>query len=453
MTDYNLVESIRPASEELEAALKCNEIICITGPPAVGKTTMTRVVLDRNKDQFVSCFIDCYDVATPTQLYTNICSGLNSSLNISKERDGGKLINSFQPNKQTVLGQDFPNYCKEYYHVAGQKSFEKIFIVLDHIESFRGTSMMDSVALLLTVRYINIIWITTRSPTDIIMYISNSSPGMSLVAQDKSLPIYVGCWSRADIIQVIMNSEPRTQVQLYKTFVNNVVNLVYTTNTKSVRDIKLYCQENFEHFLEFYQEKVQEKIRKDFGTDGDSDDSFEITTSITVNIIRSFLQSLKSMVRQYGLSSYNSEAQEKRIKLPVNTATLLVAAYIAAQTKLSDDRRNFVKCQKKSSKREGTRGHWDKKSKQFTLERLLHIYLSLLRMSDGKVGGELHLIQNNDNILSDIERLENLNILKVCGGDGLSSDTKYKLSSYIRRDYINKLAAHANINLDYIHGL
>lgn len=452
MNNAKLIESIIPAYEQLKAALPCNDLICITGPPSVGKTTMAKLVFQEN-EQFLYAYVSCYDVSIPSQLYTRICNQFHSKMNVRTKQQAGKLIGSYYIDKPVSV-QDFPNYCKEYDKIARNKRYKKLFVVIDQIELLRGTPLMDSIALFVTIPCLSLIIITNKSPTKVVNYMSNSR--IILIAQDRMLPIFVGTWSKADTIEAILESPPSRGAQLYKTFVTNVVTLVYMTSTKNVREIKLYCQENFEEFLSYYKDKVKDRMRKrshesdEYETNStciDLDDQ-DVSKGYTANLTASFLQSFKVMIQKRDMNSWRSNDVET--KLPLNTSTLMVAAYVAAHTKPSDDKKNFVKYQRRLTRREKRDGV-DIQSRVFTLERLIHIYLALMRRSLGEEN--LHNIWNNDFVLSDVERLESLNILQIHSGDGISSDTRYKLSSCVRRSYIERIARHSELNLDHIHGL
>ena len=450
-----LVDSILPAYHRLRFLVSVSDLICITGPPAVGKTTLAKRALDENPT-FLYSYINCYDVAIPTKFYSKICQAFHNKMDVRKKENKRPLTRNFEPGKP-VNGQDFPNYIQEFLDIAPSKGIERFFVILDQIELFRKSPLMDCLVNLIMTRHLKLIIITNETPDDIKQYLELVSPTIAVRFIDRVDIILVRQWTMDDIIRSVLEHMPKRKQDLYRKFVKNVAQLLWVNETRNPREIRVYCQENFESFLEQHTSILRDRILKDCEKKGiildpNSSEMEELEESnmYAKKEVESFLTSLKRTIQKEDMTCWKSTDLDKESRIPTNTALMIIAAYIATHTKPSDDKKNFIKFQRKHSKRATAKEVYGL-SRQFTLERLIHIYLAISRMTHHIE--KLNIISNNDFVLLDVQRLEDLNILQHVGGDGIASESKYKMSNRINKEYIARLARIHELNMEYIQGL
>ena len=445
-----LVPSLEGPYRRLTDRVGGEDLIFIIGPPATGKTTLVMKLFSENRE-YLHAYINCYEISTPTQLYSTIYRSFFAGIKSRTQK-----LPRFEDIK--IKASDFPVYFRELNRLAQEQNHEKLYVTLDQIELFRRTPLVDCVTLFSTIEDFNMIMISNEPPQDIIHCLGGSQENM-LTLQDKIVPVSVPCWSREDLIHAIMEYPPLRGEDLYKKFVNNVVQS--NNSSRNFHEVKLYCQNKFPKFLAEYEKLRQEnlivQLRKEPGSQFKNKEDSEIIKWISENKNEVEISGQLNK-RCFAISSANIlKAKSSLIsvsdaRIPTTSSILIVAAFIASQTTPADDKRNFVKKQAKKA-RQVSRSKGNV-SRPFTLERLLHVYSGLLRAAlegyDEKMDGYMY---KNDSVLSDVERLENLNLFQLCSGDGISSESRYRLSKSVKREYIDELAERQSIKLEYIQGL
>jgi len=434
----------------LRNALESNDFICISGLPSVGKTTFVTRFLDKEKC-YVYAHINCYHVATPTKLYSCIAESLGTGHKIrARGRTETSLIRSLL---------DFKEFFQDYHQsVTKNTRTTRIFVILDHVELFKRTSLMEAVVSLSTIPDMLLILIT-ESVYETLDTIKAAAPRLRI--QNRTSIIELAPWTKSDLIQLILLQPPRQFDDLYRKFVNNVVAIVHSKNTNDPVEIRSFCQENFGTFIEFYKTRIKALAKKNGMLDSDSSDisdseleEYSVDSMYISSSICSFLDSFKTMVARKDIRSIDQRNLD--IKVALGTNIMIVAAYVAAYTRPSHDKRNFVKFQKKRLPKRANSDYVSTVSsnRPFTLERLLQIYACLNNLSrgisdDGKENSMNHL----DSIASDVKLLQDLSILKCVGGDGLDSLSRFRISDRVERDYVQRSAQQVDLSLTNIYGL
>lgn len=455
-----LIPSLKPSYDLLKKAIQ-NEVVFVTGPPSTGKTTIVKKVFNEDfVDVYLSAYVDCYSIPSQAKLFSTIYQAYSSTLNLSKTR-AHKTKTRLPDSSGPANLADFPRLLNEYHDIAKEKGYRGLFIVLDHVDVFEKTNLMDSfVALCRAVTQnlisLRLVVVSYEDPSDIVHYITQKSVAIGLSFQDRMQVVSCSVWSREDTVDWIMSLPPKLDElhDLYAKFVRNIVTLVYTSDSRDPRQIRMYCQQNFADFLDYHRNKTKEQIKKilKLGTDETIEDEVveEYTLGVHHNtaLVQSFLNNQNSLSDKKR-SDFRWTHENSEVKMTINTATMIVASYLAAYTRPADDKWNFVRYQARKAKSRDTTSN--NVNKPFTLERLVQIYIQLLQKSVGE--RKLHIIYNNDCALADVERLENLNILQHQGGYELSSEARYKLSPSIKRAYVERLAQHNNLSLEWFRGV
>lgn len=445
----NIIKSHCMKYELLLHAMDANDIIHINGPPCVGKTRLAKTALEA-KENHIYAHVDCHDVATPSQLYVDVYTKLQCKLKTRTLRK--KTINKM------MSIQDFVGLYEEMNGDAMEKGVRKLYLVLDNVDCLKRTVMMDAIVALTHVRHLYFILISETPAFDFLDYIK--SPAARLRIQDRINEIQLPPWTKDDIIEAIIEDEPICHEDLYYRFVHNVVSIFYAHHTRDFNELKLYCQENFAKFLNVYRNHVRNliikhnRISEDMEISDSDIEEYELPQTSLTSIIGSFLECLAGDIKPKELHA--SDLCESAKQICLCQATLIVAMYVASYTKASDDKRNFVKYQRRSANRRSTvhSREIEAIAKPFTFERLLHIYQRMLLLIRGRSDfDDLCSSDYQDDMLSDISFLEGRNIIQMVGGDGIDSQTRYKISNHINRDYVNRLAIQVGLSLDTIYGI
>jgi hypothetical protein len=455
----DLIPSLQGTYEELRRAT-WNEVVYLTGPPSSGKTTLVKKLFEEKHKEYLHAYIDCFSIRNQAHLLSRICQSFHSAMNVRRSR-AGKNVKSLPEPDAPVPVNDFYDAIIEYQNIAHDKGYRHLFVVLDQIEAFERTNMMDTFITLCRYNLLDIrlIIISCEHPVDMIHYVAHKHPSIAMSVQDRCQVVFCKEWSNEDIVKWILNTPPKKYQELYEKFVKNVVTLVTKTETKDPTIIRMYCQEHFEDFIIYYNKRRKEQVLKQLGLDSNSSeiteqelDNYELQRGFSGNLLVSnFLHTFKVLIQK---NKDNSKwtSSDKETHLPKNTAILIIAAYIAAYSKISDDKDNFIRYQrKKSSSRRRELDKKDLQNKLFSLERLVQIYLELMKISSGTK--TLNIINNNDGVLADIERLKNLGILHHKSGFQFCSDARYKLSDDIKNEYIGRIADNWELQLQHFQGL
>jgi len=448
--DFELVDSCKPAYELLRKAIN-NDLIFIIGPPSVGKKTIVDKLFQEHSN-LAHAYVNCYSITTASKFFAQICQSFQS---YKKLREADKNKTRRPDVAKSFSSHEFERYFGALVKLAEQRKIDRLYVVLDHVEVFQRTNLMHCFTSLVSMKRLNIIVITYESPADIVHYSIRVSKTAGIRIQDRVAPVIVPAWSKEDTIKYILSYPPREKEDLYKRFVRNVVAIMYASDNMNPTQTLLICQDLFEDFLRYYEEKTREQLRKHlknqgYETDFDDEDleEFAKTKGHTVSTVGAFLQSFRSSIEKKRQATVWT-ASDVEVRLQTNTAVMIIAAYVAAYTRPTDDRLNFVKLQKNTRLRK--QAAIDKGSKPFTFERLYHIYKGLQRIL--VTTNHDHPIYENGFVLGDVERLENLNILIHQSGWSVHPDARYKLSPCVKRDYIDRLANNLDLKLEHIQGL
>lgn len=432
-----------PKYETLAKALSFATFIVLNGLPTVGKTTLLRYVLNSDSD-FIYSYIDGNDnhIINSIQFYNRILDDLEGKLHEhKKQKTNPKKISS---------ARDFVDAFEKLCEM--RQSSQRLIVALDRIEFFKKTPLMDCLNVLATTANLVLVIVTNGSACTVVEdYFKSDSLSISL--QRRMINIQLSPWSKADIVKQICKDLPRQYPDLYKKFVNNVVQIAYNTNTRDYKDLKLYCQENYIKFVRFYREKRFNQIRERSPTARDMNDE-EIEENYCNRtsdneIISSFFSSFKSITQERDMSSLANLNIDAKVEL--EKGIMIVAVYVTANTKPSDDKKNFVKLQKKRHKKENQNG--PNIARQFSLERLIHIYKELTLQVRGIESTIKNPYKLTDDALGNVKMLEDLKIIQKIGSDIASSHTKFILSKNIGKGYIKKIAKNCGIQLEHYHGM
>lgn len=453
-----LIPSLELTYEKLKRAL-LNEAVFVTGPHSSGKTYMVKKAFEEDYAEiYVSAYIDCYSVGSANRLYETICQSFTSTIDIDQETRAKKRLPEIG---EPVNLPDVPKLMNKYHRLAVKKGFETLFVIFDHVEVFNQTNLLDAfVSLCRAISQklvpIRLVIISYEDPTDIIHTIVQKSAPVAVSLQDRMQVVSCSVWSKEDVASWILEQPPdsETMRELYIKFVKNVVTLVYTADGKVPIRVKQYCQSNFAKFLKYYKNKVKEHIRKSYNSEESIEDElldeYGLGAHMETAVIQSFVNSYMPIQdKKKRRKVWTSNCPELRLNL--NTAAMIVAAYVAAYTKPADDKWNFGGNLKRKPKSRGAPSHEDCANRPFTLERLMQIYIRLMQESVGE--RKLNIIFNNDSSLGDVERLQNVNILQHQSGWDISSEARYKLSPGVKRDYVQRLAEHVQLDLNWYRGL
>lgn len=431
-----------PKCDKIIDALDHDSFVVVTGMPSVGKTAIVEYVLNFDENYKYS-FINCntVDTVTSNQFYATIINDLSSKL--------GKKVTKVKINS----ARDFIDAFEELNKFKSR--YDKLIVALDRIEFLKKSSILDCLTILATVPNLKLIFISTESASSIIQDYFKSQWLQSSLAT-RLVSVELAPWQKKDIIHQICKIEPFKEPELYRKFVNNIVQIVYNSNTKDFVELRSYCQENYCKFIDFYKRerneylrKKEPKLRKKSDEELDKlKESYDIQLSREYenHILASFLASFKNICQDRDV--WSSAEVNTDAKIEMEKGILIVAAYIAANTKPSDDKRNFVRFQKKKLKKEDDNYH---QMKPFTLERLVQIYKALCYDSSGQARGDMFDIP--DSLLSVVKTLEDLKIITLTGGDGFDAQSRFTLSKHLTRDYFKKLADTNEIQINHYFGL
>lgn len=451
--DIDIVKSHRVKLEYLEYSILAGEFIYIFGPPSVGKTTLAQSIGVVYTD-VLSVYLNCNFFSSPSKIYTYILKSLSVTLKYKGSMNLDKLMGSSE--------------FARLYEILERKSREdgnpRIYVILDQVELFYKTTMMDSIIALSKTPRLCLMFCSTDS-CDIFLNKISSDISRSRLG-DMLNVIQLPAWSKSDIIDLICEGEPARFKTLYKKFVTNIVSILYFSTTKNFVEIRNWCQANFEKFIEFYRTRMHEMAREERALDPgeifEDDYLEEYSTKYSgaqrlTNIIASYISSIEGLKPPEGRSDFNKLDRDR--KLNITTSILVVAAFVAANTRPNDDKRNFVSFQKR---RASSRSQGFRDTRNFPLERLLQIYKGLIIISERS--NPEHACNEKDilklrrsdlrnSVLSDVGLLEDLKMLEIVTGDGLNPDTIFKLSSLISYAFVNRLAHQVGLDLEHFHGI
>lgn len=443
---YSQLQSHDWERNRLRLAIKNNLSICLNGFPSVGKTTLVNMTLE-DDPECLSAYINCRFFATASELYLRIIKSLADSL-------GDRKLKHKLADQGVIAFHSFHNNFAECLKSARAKNFKRVYVVLDEFDVLWKTSSLEAVGNLAILDDLKLIFISSASAPDVISYFKVAAVRARI--EDQLVAIDLPPWTKEDTIKIILQEVPEKCQDLYEKFVHNVVIIVYSNNTKDFIEIRAFCQEHFGKFLEFYKKKVVEKFKKYNADDADMSDyeidEFKLPQAHVTQIIASYLQSFKEIARKNAMGDWERADIDNRVVS--STSILIIAAYVAANTRPPHDKQNWVNFQKRG--RISRKIYNDEEasiSSSFTLERLIQIYQSMFIRSRGISSSEKQSpIDYPDSILGDITTLEKHNIVKVVSGDGFDALTRYKINNSVPRAYIQRLAGQNNISLE-ISGL
>lgn len=428
--------------ELLESNIISDNIIFVTGLPCSGKTTSIERVIKKHKE-YIHVIINCNQIFKTSALYIHILKSLIKSLDIV-----------YQVPDQVLPVQEFVYHYEQLSKLTVKKGFTKTLLVFDRVERYKNNSMIETLPVFVSLQDVNLVMVTCRAPIDIF----NSLKDVTIrkVIYNRLKVIEIAPLKKEELTNFVLEQPPCKHEDLYKTFANNVVLMLYDYSTKNYIEIRSYCQQNFEHFLDFFKARVKVTLVKERLIKPSEEVTDSILEELDIHrrhgfiteVVVSFLESFKEMNRNVGADMRNVSFKKVEHTVVLGMGILIVAAYIAAYTRPSHDKRNFVKFQKRT--RCSTRLNCvEDGAKLFTMERVLQIYKALSNLISDKPTQELP-----DSVLGDLQALEDLGIIKCHTGDGLSTLTQYKISPNLSKDYVKFLAqSDLELDLSNLHGL
>lgn len=425
----------------------------------MGKTTLVKQIFTE-KPELVHVYLNCDDLVSSSDLFIRITRDLNRKLANNKRK---KVL----PSKMMGL-DDFRERLEELSEIVQKlpSKHSKIFVILDNIEQWKRTFILDCIVTLSTLsELLNLVLISSESVLDMIEHIKSVSSRFRI--QDRSLEIEVTQWGKNDIIDMILRTPPTKHVALYQMFVKNAVT-IHPSRSANFVSMKNYCQTQFTEFVEL--------CKSEFG-DGSPEDSNSSDEKLIESSIRRHPTIVQKLIRQFVGQTESAEPGQDNMRwlardqqIVMSMGVLIVAIYVAAYTKTSDDKRNFVRYQKKVKTRKSTLQHLedeDPASRTFTMERVIQLYRRLFELaqprepSDEQDNGgsssperdtlDRHTIP--DSVLGDLQFLEDLKMVHIYSGDGLDSTTRFKIAGHMTRDYVERIAQQVDLSLDQLHGL
>lgn len=434
--------------DEIYEAIKLTDFIVVHGMGSTGKTTLVKHILtgynENIRKEIVYSYVNCNTVSTTVQFFNLIVDSFKTNL-----QKGLHLMN------KTIMGsRDFIDIMVNLIEQAKKLRY-RVVVAVDSVEYLKKTPALDCLYVMVNIRGLKLMIVTCDSASCTIDdYFKYNSTRASLGIRMKH--IEVPCWSKEDIIDNICKIEPTRSRDMYKKFVNNVVQIFYASSTRDFVELRTFCMENFEKFLEQYEKELKEYVEKYEPEllDDSMEEMVKLGPRHEKRSITSFLQTFKSMIRNKDLQEMTHLKIDRKIVF--GTSILIIAAFIAANTKPSDDKRNFLKYQKRKDRnfKDRTEDDTMTSAKHFTMERLIQIYRALSYISQEKFDDENSEPEPiPDSVLSDIKMLEDLKIITIVSGDGFDTFTKYTLSKDLDRGYFERLAKQVRINLEDFHGL
>lgn len=444
--DSDIVNTNAANYKLLKLALANKDIIYISGPSSSGKTFLAKKALGEDRT-IAYAYVDCDTITNPSKLFIEILGSLKRYLKIPRLSKVPK-----------VLGfSDFITLYRAIVNTARNKGIPNIYVTLDRFQKLLGTQVLDYLKALVDDGEIGLVLISSEDPHHMLSDIQSFVAKCRIYRKLCFLQLSV--WDKNDIVDTICLDEPKVMPDIYRKFVQNLVSVVYDANTRDFNDIKKLCRERFPHFCQLYSEKHKENIdgreeiipkrrRKTLASTKEQPSEPNAFSSDRKSIIGTFIESFKDMMTQSELSSRERVDIDRSVEL--SCSALILAAFIAAYTRPSDDKQNFIKFQKRKSTR---RIQFDlvAESKSFTLERLLHIHQGIL--SSNPRHGEVTETYVPDSALSEVQQLVDINMIEAVSSDVYSSHARYRLSSCVEREYVDRIAQQIEFSLDHVFGL
>lgn len=435
----------------LKYAVPSGKFIYIFGPPSVGKTTIAKESL-QNYEFVMPIYLDCNSIAYPSKIHSEILKSIGSELKNKKKLSKLNLDKSMGNLEFARLFQILESEVRK----AG---YTQIYVLLDQIELFYKTPMMDTVVALSNLPDLCLMFTSTDS-CDLFLTAINSDIARKRMRDLLSI-LELKNLTKSQIVECICEDKPVKFEKLYRKFVSNMVSILYSTTTNNFIEIRTYCQENFGNFLKFFEAGMnkigQEENSLDPGETFDDDYLEEYTSKYgggptLGKILASYFSSLDGLKPPEGMKDFNKIDKDRKLNL--TTGVLCVAAFVAANTSPADDKRNFLRFQKRKISR---RSQSTKLSRTFTLERLLQIYkglISVVNRDTYNPNSKLYLSTDYRNsVLSDVSLLEDLKMIEIVTGDGFNPDSNYRLSNLISYAFVNRLAQNYELDLEHLHGI
>lgn len=445
----------------LEYSIETHDIICIHGQPQVGKTTLVKEFFEANPE-FIQVYFDCHLISSTSDLYIGILRELNVKLNINvKDKE--------VPSK--IIGvDDFRDRIEDLSAKAERRSQDdcektvRFYVILDNVHYWKKSFILDCiVAIEKSSSSLTPILISDENIFHLMDHMKSVFNRSRI--QDNTINIEIPSWEKIDIQNVILRCKPQNHVAMYELFVANAVPVLYPKETKNFASIRNCCQSNFQGFLEYYQHEVHKLDKKTLTMTGKKLDDYCLKRlpHIIQRLTFQFMDLLKGGSKlKDSTATYDELYKDREVNL--NLGVLIVALFVAAYTNSSDDRRNFVRYQKKLKTRKTRARAEDEEnvSRTFTMERVIQIYKQLSEFSkpcedqDDQSSQGIDVANQTylpDSVLSDLKFLQDLKIIKIYAGDGLDSLTRYKIGSHITRDYVERIAQQVDLSLNQIYGL
>lgn len=403
-------------------------LTCVVGQPSVGKTTLVETFFSENEQKYIGAWINCLELTTSSQLYHSICNALLDS-----------LPDDLQEDNRQELEQNLSHlndFYKLYHKLVTTKGIARVYLIFDNVETLKRVALFESLIFLSTIPDISCIWISIELPHSILGVISNNAAASKL--QDRMAVVIVTPWDKTDLVEVVLKRRPSCfNYDIYRKYVQNVISILYVDMTRDVNEINTFCQENFENFLDLCSEKNVVDLENG---------NLPINNSKLTSLTSSLLINFRS-------GNNNFEDSLDGYIVHSSMRILLVALYIAAHTRASDDKYNFIKFQKRKSKSRSKSNEIFGDSQTFCLERVVQIYRKLAFRTYGYDSDELAAVTLPDSLFGDLLYLRDLRYVQVVVGDGISSATRLKLARPLNYNYVDRLAQKCGLRLFEFSGL
>lgn len=396
-------------------------VVFVHGHRGTGKSSIVRQVVSHSLDAFSIVYVA--GMSSPKEAYAQILMDIRRYSEPQSD-----VIEQFG----LCVCDDAKTFVDKLKTFISESKISRIIIVLDSIEGLQDrlphfiTVMSKLHEWLEAVAQITVIMISSEPPHEFLR------PGVVLFPP---LVISFPAYTKEELVTILSSKKPPGySLEMFDNYVQTLLSVLYDI-TRSAGDIIDIAERMFPVYID--------PITKGLATEKD--------TVILWKHFEPHLKTLPSSVITKG-QAFQTLIED----LPFATRYLLLAAYLVSFNSKSSDKRFFVKEQTRHISRKANNRAEESGPKMFPLERLLHVYRSLLDLNEcyeeddlTSIASESILKEPSVEILSQLEDLVSMRLLIRSGGTGssLSSVKKWKLSDSVTFDYIQSIAKSVNFDL------